>query len=76
MTDVPPTRMVSRKLEYAVRFICGVAFGVLLAVGAAMVWHLSWPIAAAIPLATGAAATAYGDRFWHVVLKYPWAWWP
>jgi len=71
----PPMSMEPDRLEYVVRFVCGLLFGMLVSV-AALASDVPVLIAVAIPFATGVAAVIYGDRFWYGVLKYSWAWWP
>jgi len=72
---VPRTTLVSDKVEYAVRFVCGFAFGLFVSV-AALISDVPVAIAAAVPLAAGLAAVVYGDRFWYWMLKHWWIWMP
>ena len=72
----------AERLEFWVRFVCGALFGVFLSLDLAIsVMPDSFKnlttLAAAILGATltcGWAASRYGDKFWHSVLRRWWLW--
>ena len=69
------TSLVSDRVEYVVRFVCGVLFGFVVSAGA-LLSNMSLPIVAVIPFTTGTAAMVFGDRFWYWILQLPWELWP
>ena len=70
------------RLEFWVRFVCGAVFGVSISLDLAISvmpdsFNNLTTLAAAIlgaMLACGWAASRYGDKFWHSVLRRWWLW--
>ena len=76
LRDKEPAR--TDRLEFGVRFVCGVLFGIFVGVAAGLeLWddaRVLVAIVAATGLACGIAAARLGDGFWRSVLKYWWLW--
>jgi len=66
------------RLEFWVRFVCGVLFGVFVGIDSFLIYLDSNAAfllcVVALPLCLGFASARYGDKFWHIVLRRWWLW--